>query len=225
MATFTTTWDSAFEALPADTEKVRLGAGRIRVDIEAVRERFDIEHDMPGDGTGNVRHKFARVATASLPTDIVAGAIAMDTDDELCLVYDGAAWKSVTVGKVNALHYGAAAPTGWTLDATLDNRVIYVDNNAGGTTAGTVDGNAGTLTGFSTVNESAHSHTVDSHTHTIVRVSQNAGTFTAATVYSPTATAAATPGTGGGTAHGHTITHGTFNFKIGISVYITKDAL
>ena len=175
MATFTTTWNAAYEALPADTEKVRLGAGRIRVGLEAVRERLDIEHDMPGDGTGNVRHKFTRVATASLPTDIVAGALAFDTDDELGLVYDGAAWKSVTVGKVNALHYGATAPTGWTLDATLDNRVIYVDNSNGGTTGGSVDGNAGTMTGFSNAAESAHTHSETIHSHNITNSGSTLG--------------------------------------------------
>ena len=224
MATFTTTWNGAYEALPADTEKVRLGAGRIRVGLEAVRERLDIEHDMPGDGTGNVRHKFTRVATASLPTDIVAGALAFDTDDELGLVYDGAAWKSVTVGKVNALHYGAAAPTGWTLDATLDNRVIYVDNANGGTTAGTVDGNAGTMTGFSTSTTGNHSHTVDGHTHTLDGVSDLGGASASFRITSLT-TSSTSPGTDTQGNHSHTVTHGTFNFKIGIAVYITKDAL
>ena len=46
---FTVTWNAAFEAIPADSEDINLGASRIRTFKEAVQERVAIGHSFAGD--------------------------------------------------------------------------------------------------------------------------------------------------------------------------------
>ncbi len=53
---FTNTWNAAFEAQPADTENVSLGASRIRAHKLAVRERLIIDHSHAGDADDG-KHK------------------------------------------------------------------------------------------------------------------------------------------------------------------------
>lgn len=53
---FTNTWDAGFEAQPADSEDINLGANRIRAFKVAVRERMLIDHvweDAQSDGKHN----------------------------------------------------------------------------------------------------------------------------------------------------------------------------
>ena len=53
---FTDTWDAAFEAAPADSEDINLGANRIRHLKVAVRERMQVDHvweDAQEDGKHN----------------------------------------------------------------------------------------------------------------------------------------------------------------------------
>ncbi len=49
MTVFTSTWDAAFEAIPADTEARSLGASRIRQTKVAVQERGEVDHSWAGD--------------------------------------------------------------------------------------------------------------------------------------------------------------------------------
>ncbi|MGH2639093.1 MAG: phage tail protein [Rhabdochlamydiaceae bacterium] len=45
---FTSLWNAAYEGLPADTENISLGAGRIRVFKEDIRERMQTDHLLAG---------------------------------------------------------------------------------------------------------------------------------------------------------------------------------
>ncbi len=225
---FTVTWDSAFEGTPpgsGEPGKVKYGDDRIREVKESVRERLAVEHDWGVAGTEDCRHKIPRVVTGSLPTDVVDGAFGFDTTLKSLSVYNGSAWKPAGVGDLKMVHYGATAPGGWTLNADLNNHVIYVDNSAGGTKTGTVDAKAGTMTGFSTVAAGDHSHTVDSHRHSIPVGARNfVGNPSYTALQNDTWSGYTSPGTDTQGDHSHTITHGTFNFKIALMVCITKDS-
>lgn len=50
MATFSDTWNSAYEIIPDGTEDVRLGDNRIRELKRDIRERLQIDHSWSGDG-------------------------------------------------------------------------------------------------------------------------------------------------------------------------------
>ena len=56
MTTFTSTWNTAYEAVPADSEDANLGASRIRDFKVAFSERFEIDHSLAGD-TDDGYHK------------------------------------------------------------------------------------------------------------------------------------------------------------------------
>lgn len=64
---FTDTWDAAFEAAPADSENINLGAERIRDLKVAIRERMQVDHEWE-DGQEDGKHnKLTLVPQASAP--------------------------------------------------------------------------------------------------------------------------------------------------------------
>ena len=80
---FVHTWNSTFEGDPEDSDAANELGLRVRNLKEAVRERFDVEHDHPGDGTGVARHKFeidTNNANMNAITDQVNGMIAARSD-------------------------------------------------------------------------------------------------------------------------------------------------
>lgn len=92
------TWDTGFEADPADLDEAKYGASEIRELKLAIRERAEEEHDweagglhMPGKVSCVYEGTTAEIAAL---TGMSEGAIAFDTDLLVFKIYSGAAWVS-----------------------------------------------------------------------------------------------------------------------------------
>ena len=67
MAVFTTTWNAAFEAAPADTDNISQGATKIRELKQATQERLVENHSWAGDADDG-KHKDVVMMETTLPT-------------------------------------------------------------------------------------------------------------------------------------------------------------
>ena len=65
---FNFTWNAAFEALPADSEDIRLGAGRIRDLKSALTERLSVDHSLNGDDNDGAHDKVTLLEQVGDPT-------------------------------------------------------------------------------------------------------------------------------------------------------------
>lgn len=171
---FAYTWNSAFEAAPGDTEDVSLGGSRIRDLKKAISERTVVDHSWAGDANDGKHKKVTLVDQASAPVPgtnegslygfTVSGTTELHYKDE-----SGNITQITRVGAIDVIPSGTkmvfiqnTAPSGWTFDATLNDKVLRVTNTVGngGTTGGswtlsgvTVDGHA-----LSEAEIAAHSH-------------------------------------------------------------------
>ena len=141
MATFSRTWNAAYEAQPADTEDVSLGATRIRNLKEDINERLSIDHSWDGDGDDGEHTKITFTAPlASDPATVtnkgflypkdVSTKIELHWRDE-----DGNIVQITNAGNLNLFPTGTrmlfqqtTAPTGWTKDTTanLNNTALRI---------------------------------------------------------------------------------------------------
>lgn len=103
------------------------------------------------------------------------------------------------------LFYQAAAPTGWTLDTAINDRLLRVSNTAG---AGT--GGSWTITGLASLGHALTVDQIPSHTHTdnymLSTTSYFSGNSFQGYPIGPAGTTT-TGATGGGQAHSHGVTH------------------
>lgn len=154
--------------------------------------------------------------------------------------YLGAAFSAYTgiSSGTSMLFYEATAPTGWTQDTTVNDKVIRVVNGTGAGTGGswtisgvTVDGHA-----LTTTEMPSHSHSVSDpgHAHTVpmsLQITQPNANTNANTILSggTTSTSTATTGitiaaNGGGAAHTHGLTaDGTWRPAYIDTIVCTKD--
>lgn len=65
---FANTWDTAFEAVPADNEDINLGANRIRALKVAVRERMQVDHVWEDDQNDGQHNKLTLTPQVSAPS-------------------------------------------------------------------------------------------------------------------------------------------------------------
>lgn len=104
------------------------------------------------------------------------------------------------------LFYQAAAPTGWTLDTAINDRLLRVSN-----TAGAVTGGSWTISGFQADGTALTEAQMPSHTHQYSDVGRVAFTFgsTSGPDFNSTAgsTTATTQATGGGQPHTHSVSN------------------
>lgn len=156
MTAFDDTWNLAYEGLPPDTENINLGAGRIRDFKRDIRERVAVDHSFAGDANdGKHLHTTLMVQATdptldagdgSVYTKTVAGVNELFWKDSagnvLQLTSAGQLKFSEFASGVAMLFPQAAPPTGWTQDATVNDRVLRVVSGAGGGTGG-----AWTITG------------------------------------------------------------------------------
>lgn len=178
MTTFSENWNAAYEALPADSEDLGDGADRIRDFKKAFRERLNVDHYLDPAGTladhGEHRQCTLRELAAD-PTAVANKGFIYTKDDggdtELYyeddsgnvvkLTADGAlATTSAFAAGTKMLFYQDTAPAGWTLQNTLDDKLVFVTKGsvAGGQTGGAVHASgAWTITGISMA---AHTHSV-----------------------------------------------------------------
>lgn len=106
------------------------------------------------------------------------------------------------VGTRTVFHQ-AAAPTGWTLDSSINDRVLRVSDTAGGGTGG-----SWTISGISV---NGHALTIDempAHTHSQNWKATTGGTLAGGDPNNVNTTTVQTGSTGGGQAHSHGLTIG-----------------
>lgn len=67
MTSFTRTWNTAYEAIPAQSEQARQGAERIRQMKVDVRERLEVDHSWAGDTSDGMHKKVTMRPSAANP--------------------------------------------------------------------------------------------------------------------------------------------------------------
>lgn len=70
MTSFTRTWNAAYEAQPADTENISLGAGRIRNLKSDIQERLEVDHFHAGDTQDGEHKKLTLGEPISTPSNV-----------------------------------------------------------------------------------------------------------------------------------------------------------
>ncbi len=161
MAIFNYQWNSSFLAIPADTENVSLGAGRIRDTKNAINERMLINH-VWGDPNGNDgKHSFLTFQNQTSPPSqdgaeqydsflFVGGNGTGASDYGTVLYFLDTNGNQVPIVQFGALAQSAAVipsgtcmsflqsavPTGWTQNTLLNDAVIRLVNNTTGGTSG-----------------------------------------------------------------------------------------
>lgn len=174
------TWNAAFEAAPGDSDAITEGAERIRDTRTGIRERLEHDHYMAIAGTDADHGEHKQITfNAPLGADPANGAEkgALYTKDVATKVElfwedeDGNVIQLTAGGVMNPDHfieagtkmvfYQDAAPTGWTIENTLDDKLLFITKGsvAGGETGGGAHA-SGTWT------QPDHTHTGPSHTHT-----------------------------------------------------------
>lgn len=164
------TWDTAS---PAGSDLIRDGDNEIRefkTDIQtALRANAadGTEAKFPGSDTANpiYRYRGLRGTTGSKPSSGQYGLYFNTTTNQVERD-NGTTWDVVgtliPTGTV-MVFYQAAAPTGWTIGAVVNDRILrVVTGGSGGSTGGSWS--AISISGTTSSNGS-HDHTVDSHTH------------------------------------------------------------
>ena len=190
---FSRTWNAAYEAQPADTENISLGAGRIRDLKTDVQERLEVDHFHAGDAQDGEHKKLTLGAPIATPANVankgflygkdVGGKIELHWEDE-----DGNEIALTAAGSINAfpattsmLFYQSAAPAGWTKDvaATLDNHALRVVTSTGWTTGSkgtnSFTASLGTSVAVGGVTLTAAQSGLKAHEHTYNKVVINTG--------------------------------------------------
>ncbi len=200
-------WDST---LPIGSEAISNGDNRIRelkADIQTSlrgNTTDGLEAKFPGSDTSNpiFRYRGLRGATGARPATGQYGLF-VDTTRNVIQRDNGSSWNDIATlipAGTKMLFIQAAVPTGWTIDATHDGRLIRVDGATGNTTGGASDVTA-TIT-------LAHSHTVTGHTHTISSDGSHTHTVDSHTHTGPSHTHTVSIDSAGG--HAHTLVAGSF---------------
>jgi len=197
--------------LSTDHISERTSAHGVAVDGLTIKDSgFALGSDADGDIYYRASGALARLAkgTGSQTLKMNSGATAPE-------------WVTVAGGDIPSgtkmLFYADTAPTGWTIDNTLDDKVVFITkgSSAGGETGGGAH-SSGTWT------QPNHTHTGPSHTHTtaamtldtakipshthVMNIWNGGATFTNTRAFgcdSPVAVAPETGSTGSGNSHEH----------------------
>ena len=195
---------------PAGSDLVPDVDDEIRTNNDALETALNLEHDFSTGGGQTGKHKFPVGTTANRPAASIAGRIYLNTETNSIERDTGSDW--VTAAEVNVsefpsgtqmVFYQDTAPTGWTIQDTLDDKLLMVTKGsaAGGRTGGTSSG-SWTITGGS-VTVAGHTLTIaeiPSHTHTYYGYVGGTGGEYKGTGNGATRNTGAT---GGGHAHSH----------------------
>jgi len=153
---FSYLWDSTFESLPDNNTYAYLIDDYFRQLYIAIRERMQVDHQWKNGQLDGEHKKVTLLKSAEKPIavathgfvytkDVGAGAIELFFEDAA-----GNELQLTSAGKFNpqyvfpvgtkAIFYQNTAPTGWTIDTTLDDKLLFVTKGAGagGQTGGTV---------------------------------------------------------------------------------------
>ncbi len=218
---FTYTWDATFESKPDDNNYGYEVDNYIRALYVAIRERMEVDHIWKIGATDGGHNKVSLAYQATKPTavagygylytkDAGAGVIELWYEDEAgneTQITQTGSLASAFVAGVKAIFYQDTAPLGWTIQNTLDDKLLFITkgSTAGGQTGGGVH-STGTwaLSGLNTGSHVLTTAEMPAHTHNSyaggsVVIQTDAATQVAA--YASTATSS----TGNGGGHTHTI--------------------
>lgn len=182
---YTTTWDSAFEASPANTANISEGDDRIRELKVSVRERMAKDHYMDTAGTDADHGEHQKITFNSQivkPTNVankgflyikdVSAKVELFWEDE-----DGNEVQLSAAGSLNAfpsgtkmVFYQDTAPAGWTLDTTLNDKLLFITkgSGAGGQTGGGVHSTGSwTITGMNADSHVLTTAEIPPHIHSM----------------------------------------------------------
>lgn len=179
-------WD---ENSPEDNDLVSQYPANARAARAAVRGNFGVDHREQNDADVGKHEVIQMVAQAAAPT-IAAGQVGIWNEGGNLNSRTGTGGVlRVMRGEpgTSMVFYQASAPTGWTQDTTVNDRVLRVVSGSGGSTGGswTISGvtvNNHTLTvaqipshnhGGTTGNTSPGTNTTGGHSHTVRGRGQN----------------------------------------------------
>jgi len=214
----TTTWDAAFEAVPADTDEAKYGADVIRDLKVAVSERLELEMNFKTGTQPLIKAGVAAVIYQGTTTEIVAldtaavssdGALAWDTT--LKTFKRSVSHVFGRIGEIPSgtkmLFYADVAPAGWTIDNTLNDKVVFVTKGsaAGGQTGGGAHSTGSwTISGIAADSHVLTTAEMPAHTHSEQGVGAGNSLASGVNYGAPFTTSGST---GGGGGHVHTATH------------------
>jgi len=217
-------WNAAFEAAPDDDNYGYEIDDYIRRLEVAVRERMEIDHywkDATSQTNDGLHKKITLPVLAADPTEVASGIILyakdVSTKAELFMIdEDGDIIQITSGGEMNdspiatgdvMLFYADTAPTGWTIQNTLDDKTIMVTKGsaAGGQTGGGAHA-TGTWT-ISGITGGSHALTIAelaAHTHSgLEKWDGTGGVVGFGGSYYNRRTGKLTTSTGSDTAHSH----------------------
>jgi hypothetical protein len=209
-----TTWN---ESSPAGTAPIGGGDDEIRGLKAAIGERLSREHsfarsgDDPLDGT----HELANGLYASRPDADKAGRVYISTDKKLVSFATGAGvyYDLPFAPGTKMVFYQASAPVGWTQDTSQNDKALRVVSGAGGSAGGTSPFSSA----WPAQNLSGNTGDESSHIHSVPRAgwgytsTMNDGVIK--TQSSMAQDAAGDNVTGSGSAHHHSVSLSTTEFK------------
>lgn len=187
------TWDAA---KPAGSSKIRDGDDAIRSNWQALEDALDREHEFPGVINGSAGYHKIPVLTAN-PTG-AEGRLAI-VNDQL-KHYSNSSWRFASFPSGTKLpFFQASAPLGWTIDNTVNDKVLRVVDDAGGGSGG-----SWTLSGVTVDEHILIEDEIPSHFHATTCYSTGVGNIGVGGGSS--VSTSATSATGGGLGHDHGLT-------------------
>src|SRR6266566_2688271 len=194
-ATFTQTWDTSYEGVPADNENISLGAARIR-DLKAeIRQRMAVDHSWSGDGNDG-KHQIIQMRVSSgsgIALDATDGAlytaVQNTTDNNTELYYldshanpvqltrNGAvAVPSPFASGTQIVFFQATAPTGWIQNTIANDKMLRM---VGDSTGGSFGGSGWSITGLvastTVLGHQLNSNELPSHSHQVNAITGTGG--------------------------------------------------
>ena len=152
---FTYLWDSTVESLPDNHTRGYLIDDYFRQLYAAIRERMQVDHQWKNGQLDDEHKKVTLLKSAEKPTAVATYGFVYTKDageGAIELFFEDAAGNELqltSAGKFNpqyvfpagtkAIFYQDTAPTGWTIENTLDDKLLFVTkgSGAGGQTGGT----------------------------------------------------------------------------------------
>lgn len=182
-------WDAA---KPAGSQKIRLSDEEIRANWAALEAALAAEHQFPNTGDDGT-HKLPVEDT--LPSGL-EGQVSIYND--LWHWYSNGAWRTLIPAGSKMLFLQAAAPSGWTQDTSLNDKVLRVVSGEG---AGT--GGDWTMEALLTAGHVLTEAELPAHTHPYLKPASSSGYQTAPGSANCVASSGTTDPTGSDEAHTH----------------------
>lgn len=152
---------------PAVATKIKDGPGILQANWDVIEDwtansqHYGITNSLSGHHKPGVCGLFFIGTTGNFPGSNVACAAGFDTTLGVFKYNSGSAWTNIgglIASGTIMLFYQDTAPTGWTIDNTKDDKVVFITQGAGGQTGGGAH-STGTWT------RTGHTHTVATHNH------------------------------------------------------------